>query len=91
MANRGFGGYEGNLGVLYHWKTLEQINTTLLALIPKVHAPMMVTDFRPISCCNVLYKIIAKLIVQKLSMVLDKLISPCQDAFIPGRSIGDNI
>ncbi|KAL2224389.1 UNVERIFIED_CONTAM: hypothetical protein Sindi_3015200 [Sesamum indicum] len=72
-------------------RLLKQINTTLLALIPKVHTPMTVGDFRPISCCNVLYKIIAKLLVQWLSVILDKLISPCQAAFVPGRSIGDNI
>ncbi|KAL2224771.1 UNVERIFIED_CONTAM: hypothetical protein Sindi_3055400 [Sesamum indicum] len=60
------------------------------SLVP-VHTPMTVGDFRPISCCNVLYKIIAKLLVQRLSVVLDKTISPCQGAFIPGRSIGDNI
>ncbi|KAL2224940.1 UNVERIFIED_CONTAM: hypothetical protein Sindi_3058100, partial [Sesamum indicum] len=72
-------------------RLLKQINTTLLALIPKVHAPMTVSDFRPISCCNVLYKVIAKIIVQRLSVILDKLISPGQAAFVPGRSIGDNI
>ncbi|KAL2230743.1 UNVERIFIED_CONTAM: Transposon TX1 uncharacterized protein [Sesamum indicum] len=72
-------------------RLLKQVNSTLLALIPKVHTPMSVSDFRPISCCNVLYKIIAKLLVQRLSVILDKLISPCQAAFIPGRSIGDNI
>ncbi|KAL2235451.1 UNVERIFIED_CONTAM: hypothetical protein Sindi_1277300 [Sesamum indicum] len=72
-------------------KLLKQVNTTLLALIPKVHTPMSVNDFGPISCCNVLYKVITKLLVQRLSMVLDKLISPCQTAFILGRSIGDNI
>ncbi|KAL2237634.1 UNVERIFIED_CONTAM: hypothetical protein Sindi_0955100 [Sesamum indicum] len=72
-------------------KLLKQVNSTLLALIPKVHTPMTVGDFRPISCCNVLYKIIAKLLVQRLSVVLDKIISPCHGAFIPGRSIGDNI
>ncbi|KAL2246058.1 UNVERIFIED_CONTAM: hypothetical protein Sindi_2874000 [Sesamum indicum] len=72
-------------------KLLKQVNSTLLALIPKVHTPMTVGDFRPISCCNVLYKIIAKLLVQRLSVVLDKIISPCQGAFIPGRSIRDNI
>ncbi|KAL2252862.1 UNVERIFIED_CONTAM: hypothetical protein Sindi_0080900 [Sesamum indicum] len=72
-------------------KLLKQINSTILTLIPKVHTPMSVNDFRPISCCNVLYKIIAKLLVQRLSNLLDKIISPCQTAFIPGRSIGDNI
>ncbi|KAL2252015.1 UNVERIFIED_CONTAM: hypothetical protein Sindi_2323800 [Sesamum indicum] len=72
-------------------KLLKQVNSTILALIPKVHTPMTVGDYRPISCCNVLYKIIAKLLVQRLSVVLDKIISPCQGAFIPGRSIGDNI
>ncbi|KAL2225824.1 UNVERIFIED_CONTAM: T-complex protein 1 subunit theta [Sesamum indicum] len=65
-------------------RLLKQINSTLLALIPEVHSPMTVADFRPISCCNVLYKIIAKLLVQRLSVVLDKLISPYQAAFIPG-------
>ena len=72
-------------------RLLKQINTTLLAVIPKVHSPMSISDFWPISCCNVLYKIIAKLIVQLLSVVLDKLISPCQTAFVPDRSISDNI
>ncbi|KAL2247318.1 UNVERIFIED_CONTAM: hypothetical protein Sindi_2584100 [Sesamum indicum] len=72
-------------------KLLKQINSMIMALIPKVHTPMSVNDFRPISCCNVLYKIIAKLLVQKISVLLDKIVSPCQTAFIPGRSIGDNI
>ncbi|KAL2225359.1 UNVERIFIED_CONTAM: Retrovirus-related Pol polyprotein from type-2 retrotransposable element R2DM [Sesamum indicum] len=48
-------------------KLLKQVNATLLTLIPKVHTPMTVGDFRPISCCNVLYKIIAKLLVKRLS------------------------
>ncbi|KAL2226376.1 UNVERIFIED_CONTAM: hypothetical protein Sindi_1996300 [Sesamum indicum] len=52
---------------------------------------MTVSDFWPIACCIVLYKIIAKFIVQRLSVIMDKLISPCQAAFVPGRSIGDNI
>ncbi|KAL2240782.1 UNVERIFIED_CONTAM: hypothetical protein Sindi_0719400 [Sesamum indicum] len=72
-------------------KLLKQITSTILALIPKVHTPMSVNDFRPISCSNVLYKIIVKLLVQRISILVDKIISPCQTTFIPGRSIGDNI
>ncbi|KAL0448194.1 UNVERIFIED_CONTAM: LINE-1 reverse transcriptase [Sesamum latifolium] len=72
-------------------KLLKQFNVTLLVLIPKVQAPSRVSDFRPISCCNVLYKVITKIIVQRLRPVLDRLISPSQNAFVPGRSIGDNI
>ncbi|KAL0291884.1 UNVERIFIED_CONTAM: putative mitochondrial protein [Sesamum angustifolium] len=47
--------------------------------------------FSPHSCCNVLYKVITKIIVQRLRPLLDKMISPSQNAFVPGRSIGDNI
>ncbi|KAL0453994.1 UNVERIFIED_CONTAM: LINE-1 retrotransposable element O protein [Sesamum latifolium] len=72
-------------------RLLKQVNTTLLSLIPKVQNPTLVAEFRPISFCNVLYKVITKIIVQRLSGVLDDLISPSQNAFVPGRSIGDNI
>ncbi|KAK4381203.1 hypothetical protein Sango_2990400 [Sesamum angolense] len=72
-------------------RLLKQVNTTILALIPKVRVPSLVSDFRPISCCNVLYKVITKITVQRLRSVLDKMISPSQNAFVPGRSIGDNI
>ncbi|KAL2226168.1 UNVERIFIED_CONTAM: Transposon TX1 uncharacterized protein [Sesamum indicum] len=72
-------------------KLLKQINCTLLAVIHKVHSPITVADFRPISCCNVIYMVIAKLLVQRLSVVLGKVVSPCLAAFIPGRGIGDNI
>ncbi|KAL0300091.1 UNVERIFIED_CONTAM: hypothetical protein Sangu_3140200 [Sesamum angustifolium] len=69
-------------------RLLKQVNTTILALIPKVRLPSLVSDFRPISCCNVLYKVITKIIVQRLRSVLDKMISPSQNAFVPGRSWG---
>ncbi|KAL0433859.1 UNVERIFIED_CONTAM: hypothetical protein Slati_2720200 [Sesamum latifolium] len=56
---------------------------TLLTLVPKVSAPTSVTDYRPISCCNVLYKIITKIIVQRMHGVMGKLVSPSQNAFVP--------
>ncbi|KAL0293457.1 UNVERIFIED_CONTAM: Retrovirus-related Pol polyprotein from type-1 retrotransposable element R2 [Sesamum radiatum] len=61
------------------------------SIIGEELAPSMVSDFRPISCCNVLYKVITKIIVHRLRLVLDSLISSSQNAFVPGRSIGDNI
>ncbi|KAL0444884.1 UNVERIFIED_CONTAM: hypothetical protein Slati_2211100 [Sesamum latifolium] len=87
-------GEEVTRAILEFFRTgrlLKQVNTTLISLIPKVATPTVVAEFRPISCCNVLYKIITKILVQRMRGVLDKLISPSQNAFVPGRSIGDNI
>ncbi|KAL0293102.1 UNVERIFIED_CONTAM: hypothetical protein Sradi_6956800 [Sesamum radiatum] len=72
-------------------KLLKQVNTTLIALIPKVNLPMYVSDYRPIACCNVLYKAITKIIVKRMQRVLPLLIDYSQNAFVPGRSITDNI
>ncbi|KAL0282278.1 UNVERIFIED_CONTAM: hypothetical protein Sradi_7266200, partial [Sesamum radiatum] len=72
-------------------KLLKQINTNLLALILKMNMPTYVSDYRPISCCNVLYKAITKIIVKRIRRVLPLLINYSQNAFVPGRSISDNI
>ncbi|KAL0439808.1 UNVERIFIED_CONTAM: LINE-1 retrotransposable element O protein [Sesamum latifolium] len=72
-------------------RLLKQVNATLLALIPKVQSPTTVADFRPISCCNVLYKAITKILILRLRPLLSRLVSPTQNAFIPGRLISDNI
>ncbi|KAL0411318.1 UNVERIFIED_CONTAM: hypothetical protein Slati_3721500 [Sesamum latifolium] len=76
---------------LFTGKLLKQVNATLLTLIPKVSTPTSVTDYRPISCCNVFYKIITKIIVQRMHGVMGKLVSPSQNAFVPGRRISYNI
>jgi len=72
-------------------KLLKQVNHTLIALIPKVDNPTTTAQFRPISLCNSLYKIIAKILVNRMRPVLGKIIDPVQSAFVPNRSIHDNI
>nr|KAJ0187106.1 hypothetical protein LSAT_V11C900454800 [Lactuca sativa] len=72
-------------------KILKEINTTVIALVPKVPTPGIVGDYRPISCCNVVYKCISKIIVNRIRDHLGCLVSDNQSAFIPGRSILDNV
>nr|GEW63851.1 hypothetical protein [Tanacetum cinerariifolium] len=70
---------------------LKELNHTIIALIPKVNSPARVTHYRPISCCNVLFKCISKIIANHLKGSLKRLVSPNQLAFVPGRCISDNI
>lgn len=69
----------------------EKINVTNTALIPKVPNPLFVIDFRPIRLCNVLYKLISKVLPNRLKGLLSAIISSSQSAFIPGRLITDNM
>jgi len=62
----------------------------VVALIPKISNPSTIGDFRPISCCNTIYKCIAKIIEDRVKRVLD-IVSPFQLAFVEGRRISDNI
>ncbi|KAL0433331.1 UNVERIFIED_CONTAM: hypothetical protein Slati_2667400 [Sesamum latifolium] len=70
---------------------LKQVNESVLALIPKFEIPREVADYRPIACCNVIYKVIMRIMVTRMKGVLQKLIDSIQNAFVPGRSISGNI
>ena len=79
------------LSCLNSCSILKSINHTFITLIPKVNNLEKVSNFRPISFCNVIYKIISKLIANLLKPVLNSIISETQSAFIADRLITNNI
>ncbi|XP_058784657.1 uncharacterized protein LOC131659487 [Vicia villosa] len=63
---------------------------TNITLIPKGTTQTSMKDWRSIALCNVLYKVIAKVLANRLKKILGKCLSDNQSAFVPGRSILDN-
>ena len=66
------------------------LNATNIAFIPKGNIQTNMNNWRPIALCNLLYKLISKVLANKLKVVLPKCISDNQSAFVPSRSILDN-
>jgi hypothetical protein len=79
------------LSILNSGEISRDFNSTFIALIPKTKNPLNVTDFRPISLCNVIYKMVSKVLANRLKLILPHIISSTQSAFIPGRLITDNV
>lgn len=79
------------LSFFYTGKLVKEANRTLIVLIPKGEDTKEIKDYRPISLCNVVYKIISKIMANRLRMVLPSLISKNQFAFVPRRHTLDVI
>lgn len=67
------------------------INDSLVCLLPKTVASTALSQFRPISLCNVIVNAISKILANRLKLVMDKLVGVGKTSFIPGRSSTDNV
>jgi len=72
-------------------KLTKDINSTFIALIPKVNSPQRLSDFRPISLVGCLYKVLAKVLAIRLRAVIGLVVSDSQSAFVKGNQILDGI
>lgn len=72
-------------------RLLKQINATVISLIPKVKGAERLSDFRPISLCNTIYKIISKILISRLKLFLPLAIQNNQVGFVKGRLLCENV
>ena len=70
---------------------LPQWKSTFITLVPKIKGPRMAKNFWPISLCNVYYKIVSEILVNRLKGVMPCIVSQEQSAFMSDRSIMDNV
>ncbi|XP_019186508.1 PREDICTED: uncharacterized protein LOC109181212 [Ipomoea nil] len=70
---------------------LDEVKSALFAMFPDKKTPEIVTDLRPIALSNVVYRIMAKMLANRMKPLMEVVISESQSAFIPDRLITDNI
>jgi len=68
-----------------------ELNDAFITPIPKKSQPKSPADLRPIALCNIVYKVMAKMIANRMKNILGEIVSENQSAFIPRRLITDHI
>ena len=79
------------LDFLNHGTVPSHFHDTHIALIPKTKNPESVTDYRPISLCNMAYKLASKVVANRMKTVLQEIVCENQSAFVAERLITDNV
>ncbi|GKV32867.1 hypothetical protein SLEP1_g41432 [Rubroshorea leprosula] len=74
-----------------HGRLIKGSNAYFIVLIPKTESPQGIEEYRPISLIGVMYKVISKLLANRLRKVLSKVIGEQQMAFIEGRQLVDGV
>ena len=79
--------------VYFHWHSVSErsLNASFLTIIPKKSNAVNILDFRPISLVGSVYKLLSKVLANKLRAVLDNLIFETQNSFVGGRQILDSV
>lgn len=68
-----------------------QINATVVALIPKIPGASSLSDFRPISLCNTVYKVISRILARRLQLITPEAVQGNQVGFVKGRLLCENV